>query len=78
MSIHNKLNLFIKNFLMLDVYENMSDEDKEFIAQCQCNDAWRKSNQRVYKSFKTNRDFLWINGKRKISCIANNISRQFL
>ena len=47
---------------MLDVYENMSDED----------------NQRVYKSFKTNRDFLWINGKRKISCIANNISRQFL
>ena len=32
MSIHNKLNLFIKNFLMLDVYENMSDEDKEFIS----------------------------------------------
>ena len=31
MSIHNKLNLFIKNFLMLDVYENMSDEDKEFM-----------------------------------------------
>ena len=31
MSIHNKLNLFIKNFLMIDVYENMSDEDKEFM-----------------------------------------------
>lgn len=32
MSIHNKLNLFIKNFLMIDVYENMSDEDKEFMS----------------------------------------------
>ena len=31
MSTQSKLPQFIKQFLMIDVYENMSNEDKEFM-----------------------------------------------